>query len=90
MMQPNRVDDWQAAKSQVRERVSFLFNNELFSDVCFIVDKASNAERIPAHKLVLSIGSSVFCAMFNGSLATKSDSVEITDVPPSAFIALLR
>src|SRR5262249_4954682 len=66
--------NWQAFKKSVRERNAAMFNNELMSDVLFVVgQKASNSgqERIPAHKYVLATGSSVFYAMFFGGLAEE-------------------
>jgi BTB/POZ domain-containing protein 1/2 len=39
---------------------------------------------------VLSVGSAVFDAMFNGTLATRADEIELPDVEPAAFLALLR
>lgn len=41
-------------------------------------------------QFVLSAGSAVFDAMFNGILATQSNEVELPDVEPAAFLALLR
>ncbi|XP_028160266.1 BTB/POZ domain-containing protein 2-like isoform X2 [Ostrinia furnacalis] len=85
-----RLHNWQATKTTVKERLSFLFNNEILSDVHFIVGKDSNQQVIPAHKFVLSVGSAVFDAMFNGVLATKSHEVELPDVEPAAFLLLLK
>ncbi|CAF4861421.1 unnamed protein product [Pieris macdunnoughi] len=85
-----RLHNWQATKTTVKERLSFLFNNEILSDVHFIVGKDANQQVIPAHKFVLSVGSAVFDAMFNGVLATKSDEVELPDVEPAAFLHLLK
>ena len=82
--------NWQACKTTVKERLSYMFNNEVMADVHFVVGKAPNLQRIPAHKFVLSIGSAVFDAMFNGGMATKSEEVEIPDVEASAFLALLK
>ena len=49
-------------------------------------------ERIPAHKLVLSIGSQVFMAMFygSGSHMMPSSEIEIPDVEPEPFKHMLR
>lgn len=44
---------------------------------------------INAHKVILSIGSPVFKAMFYGALAEK-EMVEISDISPSAFKKMLR
>ncbi len=36
------------------------------------------------------MGSAVFDAMFNSTLATRDDEVVLPDVEPSSFLALLR
>ena len=85
--------NWQAFKNSVRERNAAMFNNELMSDILFIVGlKGPNSgqQRIPAHKYVLATGSSVFYAMFYGGLAEEKTEIEIPDVEPSAFLTLLR
>ncbi|KAK7793673.1 hypothetical protein R5R35_013153 [Gryllus longicercus] len=84
------VYNWQATKTTVKERFAFMFNNEILSDVHFIVGRDTQQQRIPAHKFVLSVGSAVFDAMFNGTLATQSEEIELPDVEPAAFLALLR
>lgn len=67
-----------------------MFNNEILSDVHFIVGRDMVQQRIPAHKFVLAVGSAVFDAMFNSTLATQADTVELPDVEPAAFLALLK
>ncbi|XP_057708988.1 BTB/POZ domain-containing protein 1-like [Corythoichthys intestinalis] len=84
------VYNWQATKSSLKERFAYLFNNELLSDVRFIVGKGRQAQRIPAHKFVLAAGSAVFDAMFNGGMATTSTEIELPDAEPAAFLSLLR
>ncbi|RWS27238.1 BTB/POZ domain-containing protein 6-like protein [Leptotrombidium deliense] len=84
------VQNWQSMKNSVRERNAAMFNNSLMSDITFVVGQMGSQQRIPSHKYVLSIGSSVFHAMFHGGLAEKSAEIEIPDVEPSAFLALLR
>lgn len=84
------VYNWQATKSSLKERFAFLFNNELLSDVRFVVGKGRQAQRIPAHRFVLAAGSAVFDAMFNGGMATTSAEIELPDVEPAAFLSLLR
>ncbi len=82
--------NWQAGKTTVNDRVKFLFDNEILSDVHFIVGKGLQRRRIPAHKFVLSMGSAVFDAMFNGGIASPTDDVELPDIESSAFLALLK
>ena len=84
------IYNWQSTKTSVKERLAFMFNNEIMADVHFVVGKGINNQRIPAHKFVLSVGSAVFDAMFNGGMATTSAEVELPDVEPAAFLALLR
>ena len=62
----------------------------MLADVHFVVGKGIPPMRIPAHKFVLSIGSAVFDAMFNGKMATDDEDIELPDVEPAAFLALLR
>ena len=64
-----------------------MFNNELLSDVKFVVgDFESGSEsmkKIPAHKLLLaSTSSPVFYAMFYGELAENKDSIDARYLPP--------
>ena len=49
----------------------FLYNSSILSDVTFIVGRDTQQQRIPAHRFVLSVGSAVFDAMFNSTLATR-------------------
>ena len=75
--------NWQTTKPTVRERTKFMFNNEHWSDVKFVVrgsDGRSESNRwIPAHKFVLSIGSPVFEAMFYGELAETKGTIQVPD-----------
>ena len=91
------MSKWQTTKLTIRERSKFVFNNELFSDVKFVV-RDSNGENeskrrklvIPAHKLLLSISSPVFEAMFYGELAETTDSVELPDCEYESLLELFR
>lgn len=57
----------------------------------FITDSIiGHTQSIPAHKYVLATGSSVFYAMFYGGLAENKEEIEVPDVEPSAFLALLK
>lgn len=51
---------------------------------------SGHTQTIPAHKYVLATGSSVFYAMFYGGLPENKKDVEVPDVEPAAFLALLR
>jgi BTB/POZ domain-containing protein 1/2 len=81
---------WQSTKSCLKERISYLYNNDILSDISFLVGRSR--VKIPGHKFVLAIGSPVFDAMFNGPLALQETEkiVELPDVEPEAFYALLK
>ncbi|CAG0886407.1 unnamed protein product [Cyprideis torosa] len=81
--------NWQASKATLKERFSFLFNNEILADVHFVIGDPPSAP-VPAHKFVLSCGSAVFDALFNGPLATEETVIRLPDVELPAFRALLR
>ena len=88
--QVNTDHGWQSHGATVRERNALMYNNELMSDVTFMVGPKNSAQRIPAHKYVLATGSSVFYAMFFGDLAENAEEIVIPDVEPAAFLTLLR
>ncbi|XP_068748903.1 BTB/POZ domain-containing protein 6-like [Montipora capricornis] len=89
-----RQESWQTKKPTIRERSKFMFNNDLFSDVKFVVRKSDGESEskiaIPAHKLMLSIGSPVFEAMFYGDLAETSDSIELPHCQYESLLELFR
>ena len=77
----------------IRERCEFMFNNELLSDVKFVVRDSSqggSVKKIPAHKFLLAISSPVFFAMFYGELAEKKDSIDISDCEYDSLLELFR
>lgn len=96
LLQLELLYNWQATKASLKERFAFLFNSELLSDVRFVLGKGRGAaaaggpQRIPDHRFVLAAGIAVFDAMFNGGMATTSAEIELPDVEPAAFLALLR
>jgi len=47
-------------------------------------------ERIPAHKLILAIRSSVFKAMFYGTFPQNEGDIKITDIKSDIFQKLMR
>ena len=84
-------DNWQAMRPTLRERNALMCNNELMADLYFVVsNNGEKSVRFPVHKYVLAIGSSVFYAMFYGSLAETGDEVVVPDVEPEAFSKMLR
>lgn len=84
--------NWQSSQSTVKERIRFLFNSETLSDVVFILGKGTPDQmRIPAHRFILSIGSVVFDAMFNGGFSSEPcNEIDIPDIEPVSFLSLLR
>ena len=87
-------ENWQMKLSTIKERTTAIFDNELLSDVKFVVP-ASEAESetrktIPAHKLVLAISNPVFYAMFYGQLAEAKDCVELPDCEYDSLLEFFR
>lgn len=85
--------NWQTTKPNIKERTKFMLNNDLFSDVKFLVfnnEMNGSKQAIPAHKFVLSIGSPVFEAMFYGQLAETSGSIELPDCDYESLLELFR
>ena len=89
-----KKDFWQStARSTIRERCKSIFNQDLLSDVKFVVRGSkggSESRNIPAHKFVLAISSPVFYAMFYGELAERKDFVEISDCEYESLLELFR
>ena len=89
-----KKDFWQStARSTIRERCKSIVNQDLLSDVKFVVRDSkgrSKSKNIPAHKFVLAISSPVFYAMFYGELAETKDSVEISDCSYESLLELFR
>jgi len=89
-------ENWQTKISTVRERTTFVFNNELLSDVKFVVPASNESESkkakmvIPAHKFMLAISSPVFYSMFFGQLAETSDTIELPDCEYESLLELFR
>ena len=82
---------WQTARGTIRERCEAVFNQELLSDVKFVVrDSRGGSKTIPAHKFMLAISSPVFFAMFYGKAAEMKDSVEISDCEYESLLELFR
>ena len=88
-----REDYWgTTTRRTIRERCKFMFNNELLSDVKFVVRQggSESMKKIPAHKFLLAISSPVFFAMFYGELAETKDSIDISDCEYKSLLDLFR
>ena len=90
---------WRNAKQSITERGISMFSNDLLSDVSLVVRGSRNEDEpkakkskiaIPAHKVVLSICSPVFFAMFCGELAERSDSIDLLDCEYEGVMEMLR
>ncbi|XP_078365338.1 BTB/POZ domain-containing protein 6-like [Oculina patagonica] len=82
-----------------KERCKSLFNNEILSDVKFVVQASQKHEEcdskrskiaIPAHKFLLSICSPVFFAMFCGEMAETKEHIDLPDCEYEGMLELLR
>uniref|UniRef100_A0A8C9E6F9 BTB domain-containing protein n=1 Tax=Phocoena sinus TaxID=42100 RepID=A0A8C9E6F9_PHOSS len=82
--------NWQVPYPTIRERNAVMFRNDLMADVHFVVGPPGGTQRLPGHKYVLAVGSSVFHAMFYGELAEDKAEICIPDVDPAAFLAMLK
>ena len=89
-----KEDFWHSTtRSTIRERCKSIFNQDLLSDVKFVVRDSkggSESKNIPAHKFVLAISSPVFYAMFYGELAETKHPVEISDCEYETLLELFR
>ena len=95
-------DNWQTIRPTISDRTKFIFNNELLSDVKFVVATSYNEESespedpksrkcmIPAHKFVLAISSPVYYAMFYGEMAETADTIQLPDCDYESLLELFR
>ena len=89
-------EDWQTTKHTIKDRCSFLFNNELLSDIKFTVPASGESEskkfkhEIFAHKFLLSISSPVFYTMFYGAMPETKETVELPDCNYEVLVEFLR
>jgi len=81
-------DDWREGECLLPSLVGKFYEQQQWTDVVFQLSDGSN---IRAHKLLLSITSPVFEAMFFGPLAQQGlREVKIEDVKPSGFRRLIH
>jgi len=90
-------EKWQTTRPTIRSRTKFMYNNELLSDVNFVVpvqlhenENKRCKKAIPAHKFVLAISSPVFFAMFFGDLAETTNSIVLPDCEYESVLELFR
>ena len=86
-------ENWQMKRPTIKERTTFIFNNELLSDVKFVVPAStgeSESKVIPAHKFVLAISSPVFFAMLCDKMAETTDTIELPDCDYESLLELFR
>ncbi|KAF4517103.1 hypothetical protein B566_EDAN007026 [Ephemera danica] len=70
------------------QRILHMLDTELLTDCTFVVG-ITEKKTFQCHKFVLSQGSPVFYAMFNGELREKGD-VEVEDIEPQHFRKMLE
>ena len=82
-----------------KHRCKSMLNNEVLSDVKFVVKASRNSGQsdskrrkvvIPAHKILLSICSPVFYAMFCGNMAETKEHIDLPDCGFEGMLELLR
>uniref|UniRef100_A0A1B6DC74 BTB domain-containing protein n=1 Tax=Clastoptera arizonana TaxID=38151 RepID=A0A1B6DC74_9HEMI len=81
--------DWQTKHNKICERGKHLFETGLFSDCKFIVGNGSKIRTFPAHKLILSMASPVFEAMFYGPMG-ENNAITVPDIQTEAFECMLQ
>lgn len=74
---------------QLPQMYGKMYLDESTADVFFVCKGVDGAERVPAHKLLLSVGSTEFKSLFASSDSTKLD-FEMLDVPAAAFKEFLQ
>lgn len=79
----------QIHKSTFSRQMSQKYIESKEPDVHFIFEEEGKTVKIPAHKDLLAVASSVFDAMFNGELKEKGD-VKITDASSTGFKEFLQ
>lgn len=83
--------DWQTELRYINQRATHILQSGQWADCTFIVGNENNQKTLRGHRLILAMSSPVFEAMFYGGIAEKTGkAVEILDVQPDAFRALLQ
>lgn len=91
---------WQVGLSLLG-RFESLLNNELMSDVCFLISDAESVDEFPedtlmvethrfhGHKMILATSSPVFEKMFAETIG-QYEQIEVNDIETAAFVVMLR
>ncbi|XP_053389586.1 BTB/POZ domain-containing protein 6-B-like [Mercenaria mercenaria] len=88
-MQTDEVNvEWRDNKS-LAECAQILLETKVMSDVTFSFKKHGD-RKFKAHKLILSMRSAVFGAMFFGPLANNRTEIDVEDTEPDIFELVLR
>lgn len=75
--------------SSIGKKLQKLYLKEKLADLHFVFNSMGQCIRVPAHKLLLMVGSDVFYTMFN-EWWSENDEVEIVDVSVEAFKEFLQ
>lgn len=89
-MDQHQPIDWQTSCVEIKARGEYLLKTGKWSDCHFLVGSGPNQVLLAGHKLILAMASPVFDAMFYGGLPEKNDPIQILDVQPDAFKALME
>ncbi|XP_055355142.1 BTB/POZ domain-containing protein 6-like [Paramacrobiotus metropolitanus] len=89
---PAQSSAWRSTLSGMVDLLQHIMASGEMSDVQFAVGRQHGEPKIfTAHKLILSMGSDVFYAMFYGDLAAIGDRpVDIPEIVPDAFANMLK
>nr|XP_018914636.1 PREDICTED: BTB/POZ domain-containing protein 2-like [Bemisia tabaci] len=79
-------NDWQGDKQVLAEGFAFICNSEKYADIHILVGKTE--QRIPAHKLILCVGSAVLDDILSKN--GKFEMLMIPDIEPDTFLVLLK
>ncbi|KAL4224221.1 hypothetical protein ACF0H5_017674 [Mactra antiquata] len=81
----SKTTDWRH-KKPISQCLSYLSEHKMWHDVTFTF----SGKLLHAHRLLLSLRSPVFEAMFYGPAADKNEVIEISDIEYDVFDCLLR
>ncbi|XP_066904621.1 BTB/POZ domain-containing protein 1 isoform X2 [Halyomorpha halys] len=80
------INDWQTRSQTLAQKCCYLFEKKLLSDCEFHVEN----EKIQCHKLILTMSSPVFQAMFFNGYSEESAPIIITDIKSDIFLQMIH